>query len=264
MTRLMLLPPAIADVFVVAFGLLVGSFLNVCIYRLPRKESIAFPASRCPHCGHALAWYENVPVLSYAVLRGRCYSCRAPIAIRYPIVELLTGGLFLWHWWLFGWTPLFAVRLAFACSLLVLFAIDLEHQILPDVITLPGIVAGFACSLFLPPGPILSLAGIVAGGGILWLISEVWFRIRKVDAMGFGDVKMLAMVGAFLGVKLVVLVFVLSSMLGGFIGVVLIVARRADRATKLPFGTMLAAASLFASLYGDRLIAWYTSMFALQ
>ncbi len=263
MTRLLLLPPAIVDVFVAAFGLLVGSFLNVCIHRLPLKQSIVFPASRCPQCGHTLAWYENVPVLSYAVLRGRCHACRAPIAIRYPIVELLTGGLFLWHWWLFGWTPMFAVRLAFACALLVLFAIDLEHQILPDVITLPGIVAGFACSLFLPPGPIRSLAGIVAGGGILWLIAEAWFRIRKVDAMGFGDVKMLAMVGAFLGVKLVVLVFVLSSMLGGLIGVVLIVARRADRATKLPFGTMLAAASLVASLYGDRLIAWYMSMFAL-
>lgn len=262
--RLILLPPALVDAFVAALGLLVGSFLNVCIHRLPRKESIVFPASRCPQCGHALAWYENVPVLSYAVLRGKCRDCRAPIAIRYPIVELLTGGLFLWHWWVFGWTPLFAVRLVFACALLVLFAIDLEHQILPDVITLPGIVAGFLCSLLLPPGPLLSLAGIVVGGGILWGISEAWFRIRKVEAMGFGDVKMLAMVGAFLGVKLVVLVFVLSSMIGGVIGVVLIAARRADRATKLPFGTMLAAGSLVASLYGDRLIAWYTSMFVLQ
>ena len=255
------LPPVIADVFVVAFGLLIGSFLNVCIHRLPLKQSIALPASRCPQCGHALPWYENVPVLSYAALLGRCSSCRAPISIRYPIVEAFTGVLFLWHWWLFGWTPLFAVRLALACGLVVLFAIDLEHQILPDVITLPGIVVGFLCSLFLPPGPVMSLAGIVAGGGILWLIAEIWLRVRKVDAMGFGDVKMLAMVGAFLGVKLVILVFVLSSMLGGIVGVVLIAARRADMATRVPFGTMLAVASLAASLYGDAIIGWYLSRF---
>lgn len=261
---MILLPPAIAGFFVVAFGLLVGSFLNVCIHRLPLKQSIVFPSSRCPRCGHALAWYENVPLLSYAVLRGRCYQCAAPISIRYPIVEALTGALFLWHWWLFGATALFAVRLAFACALLVLFAIDLEHQILPDVITLPGIVAGFACSWFLPPGPVMSILGIVAGGGILWAIAEVWFRVRKVEAMGFGDVKMLAMVGAFLGLKLVGLVFVLSSILGGVIGVVLIAARRADMATKVPFGTMIAAASLTASLYGDAIIAWYASLFSIQ
>ena len=247
--------------FVVAFGLLIGSFLNVCIHRLPLKQSIVFPSSRCPHCGHGLAWYENVPLLSYAVLRGRCDHCAAPISIRYPLVEALTGALFLWHWWTFGPGALFAVRLAFACALLVLFAIDLEHQILPDVITLPGIVAWFVFSWFLPPGPLMSLGGIVAGGGILWLIAEVWFRVRKVEAMGFGDVKMLAMVGAFLGVKLVGLAFVLSSILGGLVGVVLIVSRRADMATKVPFGTMIAAASLAASLYGDAIVAWYASFF---
>lgn len=255
------LPPVITDVFVIAFGLLVGSFLNVCIHRLPLKQSIVFPASRCPRCGHPLAWYENVPVLSYAALRGRCSSCGAPISIRYPIIEALTAGFFLWHWWLFGWTPLFAVRLALACALVVLFAIDLEHQILPDVITLPGIIVGFASSLFLPPGPLMSLAGIVAGGGILWLIAEIWLRVRKVDAMGFGDVKMLAMVGAFLGIKLVILVFVLSSMLGGIVAVMLIATRRADMATRVPFGTMLAVASLAASLYGDAIVGWYLSRF---
>lgn len=262
--RVIPLPPVIADVFVAAFGLLVGSFLNVCIHRLPLKQSIVFPASRCPRCGHALAWYENVPLLSYAVLRGRCRQCAAPISIRYPIVEALTAAVFLWHWWVFGPSALFAVRLAFGCALFVLFAIDLEHQILPDVITLPGIVAGFACSWFLPPGPLMSLAGIAAGGGILWLIAEVWFRVRKVEAMGFGDVKMLAMVGAFLGVKLVALVFVLSSIAGGIVGIVLIAGRRADMATRVPFGTMIAAASLVASLYGDAIVAWYVSMFAVS
>jgi len=259
-----LLPPLVADVFVVAFGLLVCSFLNVCIHRLPLKQSVVFPGSRCPRCGHALAWYENVPVLSYAVLRGRCHRCAAPIAIRYPIIEALTAALFLWHWWVFGPSVLFAVRLAFACALLVLFAIDLEHQILPDVITLPGVAAGFACSWLLPPGPVMSLVGIAAGAGVLWLIAEVWFRVRKVEAMGFGDVKMLAMVGAFLGVKLVALVFVLSSMLGGIVGIVLLSARRADMATRVPFGTMIAVAALAASLYGDAIVAWYASFFAVS
>lgn len=257
-----LLPPAVVDIFVAAFGLLVGSFLNVCIHRIPLRQSIVSPRSRCPGCGHMLPWYENVPILSYTALRGRCSSCAAPISIRYPIVEAITCALFVWHWWVFGPTLLFPVRLAFACALLVLFAIDLDHQILPDVITLPGIVVGFVCSWVLPPGPLMSLAGMAVGGGILWLIAEAWFRIRKVDAMGFGDVKMLAMVGAFLGLKLVVLVFVLSSMLGGIVAVVLVASRRADMATRVPYGTMLAAGSLVASLYGDAIVGWYASLFA--
>ncbi len=255
----MLFPPPFADVAVVMFGLLIGSFLNVCIHRIPRKQSIVLPASRCPSCQKALEWYDNIPVFSYAVLRGRCRSCGTAISIRYPIIEALTAAVVFWHWIVFGPTPLCAVRIAFACALIVLFAIDLEHQLLPDVITLPGIAVGFLCSWFLPPGPLMSLAGILAGGGILWGIAEAWFRIRKVDAMGFGDVKMLAMVGAFLGVKLVVLVFVLSSIIGGGVGVVLIATRRADMATKVPFGTMLAVSALVASVYGEPLVAWYLS-----
>ena len=212
---MMAMPPIIADAVLAIWGLLIGSFLNVCIHRLPLKQSIVFPPSRCPACGHGLAWYENVPVLSYAALGGRCRACRAPISIRYPIVEALTGAMFVWHWWVFGPTPLFAVRLAFACALIVLFAIDLDHQILPDVITLPGIAIGFLASWFVPPGPLLSVLGILAGGGLLWGIAELWFRLRHVEAMGFGDVKMLAMVGAFLGVKLVLVTFVLASFVGG-------------------------------------------------
>jgi len=148
-------------------------------------------------------------------------------------------------------------RLLFACALIVLFAIDLEHQILPNVITVPGIVIGFLFSWFAPPGPWMSLAGIALGGGLLWGIAEVWFRLRKVEAMGFGDVKMLAMIGAFLGVKLVVLTFVLSSMIGGLVGATLLATRRADMATKVPFGTMLAFAALVASLYGEPILTWY-------
>ena len=252
-------PPGFVEIVLVLGGLCVGSFLNVCIHRLPTRTSIVFPASRCPSCGQALSWKDNIPVVSYVWLRGRCRYCGVPISVRYPIVEALTCAVFVLHWFVFGPTPLLVVRLAFACAMIVLFAIDLEHQILPNVITLPGIGVGFAISLFLPPGPVMSLAGIALGGGLLWAIAEGWYRLRKVEAMGFGDVKMLAMVGAFLGVKLVILTFVLSSFIGGIVAAMLVATRRADMATKVPYGTMLAAAALIASLYGDGLLAWYLS-----
>ena len=257
----MLVPPEFIAVFFGLWGLLIGSFLNVCIHRLPLKQSVVHPRSGCPNCGYVLTWYDNVPIISYAFLRGRCRSCAKPISIQYPIIEAITGSVFLLHWFAFGPTPLLAVRLAFACALIVLFMIDLEHQILPDVITLPGIVIGLVASLFLPPGPLLSFLGVLLGGGLLWAIAEAWLRLRKVDAMGFGDVKMLAMVGAWLGVKLVLVTFVISSMLGGVIGVILIASRRADMATRVPFGTMLAVAALVASLYGEPILAWYLSRF---
>jgi leader peptidase (prepilin peptidase)/N-methyltransferase len=250
-------PPGFGDVALVLCGLCIGSFLNVCIHRLPSHTSVVFPASRCPACGHALAWSDNIPVVSYLALRGRCRYCRAPISARYPLVEALTGAVFLLHGHVFDSGPLLYVRLAFACALIVLFAIDLEHQILPNVITLPGIVIGLVCSAFLPPGPLMALAGAALGGGLLWGIAEAWYRLRHVEAMGFGDVKMLAMVGAFLGLKLVVVTFVLSSFIGGLVAVGLVATRRADMATRVPFGTMLAAAALVASLYGDRLVTWY-------
>jgi leader peptidase (prepilin peptidase)/N-methyltransferase len=256
----MLFPPGFAEVTLVLCGLCIGSFLNVCIHRLPLGGSIVHPASRCPGCGQALAWWDNIPVVSYLALRGRCRTCRLPISLRYPIVEALTAALFLLHWQVFGPTPLLFVRLLFACMLIVLFAIDLEHQILPNVITLPGIVVGFLCSCIVPPGPLMSLAGIGLGGGLLWAIAELWFRLRKVEAMGFGDVKMLAMIGAFLGVKMVVLTFALSSMIGGLVGAALLATRRADMATKVPYGTMLAFAALVASLFGEPLLAWYFSI----
>jgi leader peptidase (prepilin peptidase)/N-methyltransferase len=256
----MLWPPGFAEIGIVIGGLCVGSFLNVCIHRLPARASIVFPASRCPACLHLLAWSDNIPLASYVALGGRCRYCRVPISVRYPIIEGVTCAIFVVHWHVFGPTPLLAVRLVFACALIVLFAIDLEHQILPNVITLPGIVVGFLCSFIVPPGPVMSLAGIALGGGLLWGIAEAWYWLRKVEGMGFGDVKMLAMVGAFLGVKMVVLTFVLSSMIGGLLGAALLVTRRADMATKVPYGTMLAFAALVASLFGETLLAWYFSM----
>ena len=252
-------PPGFPELALALCGLCIGSFLNVCIHRLPTRTSIVFPASRCPACAHVLAWSDNIPVASYVALRGRCRYCRTSISMRYPIIEAVTCALFLLHWYVFGPTPLFYVRVAFACALVVLFAIDLEHQILPNVITVPGIVVGLICSLFLPPGPLMSVAGFALGGGLLWAIAEGWYRLRKVEAMGFGDVKMLAMVGAFLGVKMVILTFILSSMIGGVVGIALLATRRADMGTKVPFGTMLAVAALVASLWGERLVSWYLS-----
>jgi leader peptidase (prepilin peptidase)/N-methyltransferase len=252
-------PPAV--VLLTLLGLAVGSFLNVCIHRLPHRQSLVSPPSRCPHCGYQLRWADNIPVVSYVLLRGRCRKCRKPISMRYPLVELITMALFLVHYWTFDWTPLLAVRLLFACALVVLFAIDLEHQILPDAITLPGIVAGLAAALVLPPGIVQALLGAIAGGGILFLIAEAWSRLRRVDAMGFGDVKMLAMVGAFLGLKLVVLTFVLSSFIGGLAGAVLIASGRGSMASKVPFGTFIAIAALVASLWGHAIVEWYVGMY---
>jgi len=208
-----MMPPIFGDIAIAALGLVVGSFLNVCIYRLPRRESVVWPGSRCGSCNRPLDWYENIPVLSYAVLRGRCRTCRSHISLRYPIVEAITMAVFLLHWQVFGLQLILLPRLLFACAMIVLFAIDLEHQILPNVITLPGIVVGLLFSLFLPPGVIAALEGAAFGGGLLWLIAEAWLRLRGVEAMGFGDVKMLAMIGAFLGLKLVILTFVLSSLI---------------------------------------------------
>ena len=257
----MLLPPGAAEIALALLGLCVGSFLNVCIHRLPLKQSVVQPRSRCPKCGYMLRWYDNLPVLSYVMLRARCRSCGTPISLQYPLIEVITAIVFVAHWYAFGPTVMLPVRLLFGCALIVLFMIDLEHQILPDVITLPGIVLGVALSLFLPPGLVESLLGAVVGGGLLWGIAELWYRLRKVEAMGFGDVKMLAMVGAWLGIKMVMLTFVLSSMMGGLVGIVLIASRRADMATKVPFGTMLAVGALIASLYGGPLLAWYLSRF---
>ena len=257
----MLLPPGVPEIVLALFGLVIGSFLNVCIHRLPLKQSVVRPGSRCPDCGYALRWYDNVPVVSYAMLGGKCRSCARPISMQYPLIEAMTALVFVMHWYAFGATAMLPVRILFACALIVLFMIDLEHQILPDVITLPGIVIGLVVSVFLPPGPVQSLLGILLGGGLLWAIAEAWLRLRKVEAMGFGDVKMLAMVGAWLGVKMVVVTFVLSSMMGGVVGAVLIASRRADMATRVPFGTMLAVAALIASLYGGPLLVWYLSRF---
>jgi leader peptidase (prepilin peptidase)/N-methyltransferase len=239
------------------FGAVIGSFLNVCIYRLPRGASVVWPASACPACGRSLAWFDNIPVVSYLALAGRCRSCREPISVRYPIVEALTALMFAGAWWLYGPSLLLAARLIFGGALIVLFAIDLEHHLLPNAITLPGIVIGFVFSLFTEPGWLASLIGILIGGGILYATAEAYYRVRGEEGLGMGDVKMLAMVGAFLGWQLTFMTLMLASLAGSVIGGALIVLQRGGMKTALPFGTFLAVGAALAATVGGPLLDWY-------
>jgi leader peptidase (prepilin peptidase)/N-methyltransferase len=247
----------ITVVVLALIGASIGSFLNVCIYRLPRRESLVWPASHCPSCGRTLSWYENVPVLGWLALRGRCRTCGERISIVYPIVEVVTAAVFVAGYLIYGWTPLLAVRLLFACAMIVLFVIDLQHQILPNAITVPGIVIGFLFSLFLPPGWFSSLLGILLGGGVLYAVMEAYARARGFEGLGMGDVKMLAMIGAFLGWQLMLLTLILGSFLGSLIGVALMAARRGGMQTALPFGTFLAIGALVSAVAGDAILDWY-------
>lgn len=240
-----------------AFGAIIGSFLNVCIHRLPRQQSVVWPPSQCPTCGHQLTWYENVPVISYAFLRGRCRNCRAPISMRYPVIEALTAAMFAGAFWYYGPSVLLAQRLLLGCILIALFAIDLEHHLLPDAITLPGIAAGFVFSFFTQPGWLASLAGILTGGGILYAIAEAYYRIRREEGLGGGDIKMLAMVGAFLGWRLTILTLMMASFAGSIAGALLIASRRGGMKYALPFGTFLAIGAAVSAAVGSGLIDWY-------
>lgn len=239
------------------FGLLVGSFLNVCIYRLPRHESVNWPGSHCPSCQRPLAWYENIPVVSWLALRGRCRTCRAAISCQYPLVELTAGLVFLASYWVYGPTPLLAIRLVFACALIVLFAIDLEHQILPNRITLPGLAVGLLLSVVFPPGWREALLGALFGGVFPWLIAEAYLRLRGREGMGMGDFKMLAMAGAFLGWPLIYIVLMTACILGVIIGGGALLVTRRAAATRIPFGTFIAAAALAGVLAGPQMVAVY-------
>jgi leader peptidase (prepilin peptidase)/N-methyltransferase len=254
------IPDAMALVLVVGFGLIVGSFLNVCIYRLPRRESLVLPASHCTACGRSLRWFENVPVLSYLILRGRCRTCSVRISPVYPAIEMAAAVVAVIWYEQFGLSVLFVSRLVFAFALLVLFVIDLRQRILPNVITVPGVVVGFAFSLLGPsdlPGWRDSLIGLVAGGGVLYLLAESWWLVRHEEAMGFGDIKMLAMIGAFLGWQLMILTLVFASLVGAVVGLVMIAAGTGNRKSQLPFGTFLALAALLACVVGQPVVNWY-------
>jgi len=253
--------------FVFIFGLVFGSFLNVCIYRLPKEESLVFPSSHCTNCGTNLKFYHNIPVISYIFLGGRCHSCGSGISIVYPVVELLTAVLVTLLFYKFGITLKTFVYLILVFSLIVITFIDLEHMIIPNVITLPGIIIGFVYNLaitdwdllfraarnldlssmlfIIPRIPALnSLFGILIGGGSLLLIAYLYKLIRKNEGMGMGDVKLLAMLGAFLGVNGVFFIIFISSLVGSVVGIAIILINRQNLKFALPYGPFISLGAI--------------------
>jgi leader peptidase (prepilin peptidase)/N-methyltransferase len=256
------MPLTALNIAVFIFGTIIGSFLNVCICRIPAGQSVISPASRCPQCGAAIRWYQNIPVVSYLLLRGRCASCGSAISPRYPLVEALTGLLFLWVWLTFDWqvaTPLYWV---FVAALVVITFIDFDHRIIPDVISLPGIIVGFLTALAIPwLSWSDSLFGILLGGGSLYLVAEVYQRLTGQEGMGGGDIKLLAMIGAFLGWKAVLPVIFLGSLAGSLVGVPLMILKRSDGKLAIPFGPFLALGAVICLLWGTQLLIWYLGFF---
>ena len=244
-------------VVVALLGLAVGSFLNVCIHRLPRGTSVVAPGSHCPACRRSIRWFDNVPVVAYLLLRGRCRACRAPISPVYPLVEAATAGLFLVQWQVLGLQPLLVPRLLFTAAMIVLFVVDLRHHVLPNVITLPGIAVGLTCSVGLEPGWFDALAGTMAGGGSLLVIAKVYALVRGREGLGMGDVKMLAMIGAFLGLPLAFVTLAGASLLGATAGLGMMRLTGAGWQHPLPLGSFLAVAAVAASLVGDPFLDWY-------
>ncbi len=244
--------------FVFVFGAIIGSFLNVCIARLPDGRSIALPPSHCPKCQSFLAWYDNVPILSYLVLAGRCRSCRVRISPIYPAVEVLTGALAVALFLRLGPTLAFAGYFAFAAALVVITFIDLDHQIIPDVISLPGIAVGLAFSLVSPlVTPVDAILGVLAGGGTLLAVAWLYKTFRGQEGMGGGDIKLLAMIGAFLGWQSIFVTLFVGSVIGSIIGVVIMLYEGADAKLAIPFGPFLAGGALVYLFWGDRILAFY-------
>lgn len=282
----MVAPPTLIAVFVFLFGLIIGSFLNVCILRIPGGKSIVMPASACPQCGAAIRPYDNIPVISYMLLAGKCRKCKAKISPMYPAVELLTGLLFLACYEAFGLTSEALKWSLFSAIMIVLVFTDLRERILPDVVNYTGLGMGLVLSLFTkpsdgtalwlanhafdfpPPAPIVSLAdallGAALGSGLLWLVSEAYFRLRGREGMGLGDVKMMLMAGAFLGAKRTLLTIFLGSILGSVLGLIFILARRKDSEYELPFGTFLGMAAVLVVFFGTPAINWYQSLLGMR
>ncbi len=260
--------PGFFYTFAFILGAVVGSFLNVCIYRLPGKESLVFPASHCPSCGYKIKPYDNIPLLSYLLLGGRCRSCKDRISMQYPVVELVNGLLALFLFIKFGISPTFFAMFLFCSSLVVIFFIDLEHRIIPDVISIPGIVLGFIFSFFIDDvyktneilGWSNSLIGIVVGGGSLMLVAYVYQLVTRKEGMGGGDIKLLAMMGAFLGWISVPFIIFASSLTGSLIGITLMMAQKKNSKLAIPFGPFLAFGAILYIFFGKQLINWYLNI----
>jgi leader peptidase (prepilin peptidase)/N-methyltransferase len=274
--------PSVILASALLLGLVIGSFLNVCIVRIPHGESIVRPASHCTGCGRAIRPYDNIPLISWLVLRGRCRTCKKPISWMYPAVELATGLLFLACAVAFGPTLEGAKWALLSALIVVLVATDIRERILPDKVNFTGLVLAVIISGFLrpvdgvaawlsskmfefpPPMPVLSvtdsLLGAIAGGGLLWLVAEGYFRLRGREGMGLGDVKMMAMVGAFEGLEGALLAILIGSLLGSVIGIAFIAIFRKDSDYELPFGAFLGAGSLIVVFFGTRMLEWYQTV----
>ncbi len=238
--------------FVFVFGAVIGSFLNVCIYRLPEQQSIAKPLSQCPHCHHPIRFYDNIPLISYLILKGKCRDCGEKISWRYPLVELITAILALFLFAKFYLTLNFLVFFIFTAVLIVITFIDLDHQIIPDLLTLPGIPIFFLLAVFVVGVPWMEAAiGLLIGGGVLFLIALGYEVITKREGMGGGDIKLLAMIGGFLGWKSLIFVLLFSSLLGAVIGVALMLIKKEDMKYAVPFGPFLSAAAVAYLFWGD-------------
>lgn len=255
------MPDTVFYIIVFLLGSVVGSFLNVCIYRMPRSMSIVAPASRCPNCNTPIRPYDNVPILSYIFLGGRCRVCKAGISIRYPLVEFLNAALYVSAFWKFGleWHTL--VYFVFCSALIVITFIDLDFQIIPDRITLPGIPIALLAGSFLMPDPFLrfsplgfkaSIIGFLIGGGLFYAIAVI-----SRGGMGGGDIKMMAMVGALTGWKSVLLTTFVGSLAGSIFGIFLMISKGKGRKTKVPFGPFLALGSLTTLFFGQEIFNWY-------
>jgi len=260
----------IGSILALAIGLIVGSFLNVCIYRLPVGESIVSPGSHCPRCGAAVRPWHNIPVLSWIGLRAKCASCRAPISWRYPAIEAASGLVALALWRAFGPSASFAIATVFFWLMIVLFFTDFDHQLLPDAVTLPGFGVGVAVAWFNPflgePGwqrIVLAVAGAALGSGILWGLGALYTRVRGVEGMGFGDVKMMALVGAFSGPVGVAVTLFAASIVGAAVGLLLIPLRQKTLRHALPFGCFLAPAACAALIWGRPAVEAYLDLIRL-
>ena len=251
--------PTLGIVFAFLFGLALGSFLNVCIYRIPLKKSIVHPPSSCPNCGAEIRFYDNIPVISYILLLGRCRQCHAPISFRYPLVELITGLLSAALFIKFGLSPNTILLFLFTAALIAIAFIDLQHKIIPDVISLPGILGGVVFSFFPSAGisPLEALIGVVGGGGFLFLVGTAFEKVTGREGMGGGDVKLLAMIGAWMGWKALPFIVLISSFTGAVIGGLSLVVSRQGMRSRIPFGPFLALGALLFLFFGDEIALWF-------
>ncbi|MDE2485675.1 MAG: prepilin peptidase [candidate division NC10 bacterium] len=245
----------------IPLGLAVGSFLNVCIWRIPRDESLAFPGSHCPQCNGPISWYDNIPLVSFVWLTGRCRRCRAPIHWRYPLVEGLTAGLYLMTVLHFGITIRTAFLLLFLSVLVAITFIDLDHQIIPHILSLPIIPIGLVGSLLTyDPPPRDAVTGALIGAGLVYLVAVYAEVAFQRESMGGGDVNLLAMIGAFLGWRLMLFAFFSAVASGAVLSLGLIAARVLSRKDRIPFGPFLALGAIVALFVGDAAIDWYMSL----